>query len=307
MTRPVALVGFMGAGKSTVGRLLAGARGVTFADADAAIEAADGRPVPQIFAEDGERAFRGRERDVVAELLAPGGPGVVALGGGAVLDPATRAELAARATVVWLDVDVDTAWSRIWPERAHRPLAVGRVALPRPARRAPRGLRGGGRRRGRRRRRSRRGRGGLPGRAAGARRHPRAAAGAPGRPDRRGRRRRGRGRPPAGRAARAARGRGRGGGQDRRRPWRGCGGRWRPPTWNAATSWSRSAAARSPTPSGSPPRPSGAACSGSPRRRPWWARSTPRSAARPASTSRRRTTWAPSTCPRRCWPTPRCS
>jgi shikimate kinase/3-dehydroquinate synthase len=122
--RPVALVGFMGAGKSTIGALLAGRRGVPFADVDAVIEAEAGRTVPEIFAADGEQAFRARERETIARLLRSGDAGVLALGGGALGDPATRALLAERADVVWLDVDADTAWQRVQPERAQRPLAA---------------------------------------------------------------------------------------------------------------------------------------------------------------------------------------
>jgi shikimate kinase/3-dehydroquinate synthase len=122
--RPVALVGFMGAGKSTVGRLLAERRGVAFADADATIEADAGRSVAEIFAADGEPAFRAREREAIARLLEPGGPPVVALGGGALGDPATRELLARRAHVIWLDVDADTAWARVQSGQAHRPLAA---------------------------------------------------------------------------------------------------------------------------------------------------------------------------------------
>ena len=123
MSRPTALVGFMGAGKSTVGRLFADERGVPFADADAVLEAEAGRSIPELFAHEGESTFRARERAVVGRLLAEGGAGVVALGGGAVGDPATRELLARCADVVWLDVDADTAWTRVAATGATRPLA----------------------------------------------------------------------------------------------------------------------------------------------------------------------------------------
>ena len=81
----VVLIGFRGAGKSHVGRLLAGHLGVPFLDLDHEIEARADRPVPEIFADEGEAGFRRREREVIAVL--PPGPHVIAAGGGAVLDP----------------------------------------------------------------------------------------------------------------------------------------------------------------------------------------------------------------------------
>jgi shikimate kinase/3-dehydroquinate synthase len=117
------LVGGMGAGKSTVGALVARARGATFADADAEIERRTGAPIAELFARDGEPAFRARERDVARDLVLAPDAGVVALGGGAVLDPATRELLAAHATVVWLDLDPAAAWTRVAAEPGLRPLA----------------------------------------------------------------------------------------------------------------------------------------------------------------------------------------
>jgi len=89
----IVLVGFMGAGKSTVGSLLAGRLGLPFTDSDQVIEQRAGRPVRQIFAEDGEPAFRALEHQVIAEIL-DGPARVLALGGGAVEHPGTRAVLA---------------------------------------------------------------------------------------------------------------------------------------------------------------------------------------------------------------------
>jgi 3-dehydroquinate synthetase len=107
--RHIALVGFMGAGKTTAARSL-GVR-VRHADADVPIE---------LF-EQGEEAFRAREAEVVAELLASPEPAVLDLGGGAVTTPRVRELLREHATVVWMDVDVDTAWTRA--RRSDRPLA----------------------------------------------------------------------------------------------------------------------------------------------------------------------------------------
>ena len=115
----IVLVGFMGAGKSTVGRLLAERLGCAFADTDELIEARAGAPVKDIFSHAGEDAFRALERDVVAEALM-GGPGVVALGGGALGDAATRAALA-EAVVVHLEVSFEEAMRRLGPDDS-RPL-----------------------------------------------------------------------------------------------------------------------------------------------------------------------------------------
>jgi len=107
----IVLVGFMGAGKTTVGRLLAAALGLPFRDADAVIEERAGCPVPQIFADRGEPAFRALERETVAGLL-DGPRAVLALGGGAVEDAATRRLLRA-ADVVYLHVRYDGAVARV--------------------------------------------------------------------------------------------------------------------------------------------------------------------------------------------------
>ena len=89
----IVLVGFMGAGKTTIGNLLSARLGLPFADSDQVIEQRTGRPVRQIFAEDGEPGFRALEHQVIAELL--DGPGLIlALGGGAPEHPRTRALLA---------------------------------------------------------------------------------------------------------------------------------------------------------------------------------------------------------------------
>jgi shikimate kinase len=109
--RPVVLVGAPGAGKSTVGRLLAERLGVGFRDTDADVEAAAGKSIPDVFVQDGEEAFRSYERDAVRAALA-GHDGVLSLGGGAVLAPETR-ELLRGSCVVFLDVDLGAAVSRV--------------------------------------------------------------------------------------------------------------------------------------------------------------------------------------------------
>ncbi|MEM7768757.1 MAG: shikimate kinase [Pseudomonadota bacterium] len=118
--RTVALVGLMGAGKSTVGRRLAEALGRRFHDSDEEIEKAAGLPVSDIFSLHGEAEFRRGERRVLERLLsAP--PHVLATGGGAFLDPDTRALMRQRAVTVWLNADLETLWKRV-QKRDSRPL-----------------------------------------------------------------------------------------------------------------------------------------------------------------------------------------
>ena len=115
----IVLVGFMGAGKTSVGQLLAARLGLRFADTDRVIEQRHGRSVRQIFAEDGEPAFRAAERDVLAELMR-GPDAVVAVGGGAVQEQSSRRLLRA-ARVIYLQVGYDEAMQRVGGD-AGRPL-----------------------------------------------------------------------------------------------------------------------------------------------------------------------------------------
>ncbi|GII78735.1 shikimate kinase [Sphaerisporangium rufum] len=122
MTSPrVVLIGPPGSGKSTVGRLLAGLLGTGFRDTDADVEAAAGKAVADIFVEDGEERFRELEADAVRGALAGHG-GVLALGGGAVLDPRTQ-ELLAGHPVAYLRVGLADAVARVGLGSA-RPLLV---------------------------------------------------------------------------------------------------------------------------------------------------------------------------------------
>jgi shikimate kinase len=114
------LVGLMGAGKTSIGRLLAERLGLPFVDSDTEIERAGGATVEEIFAVEGEATFRSGERRVIARLLS-GPPAVIATGGGAYLDPTTRATLQERAISVWLKANLDTLVKRT-SRRGGRPL-----------------------------------------------------------------------------------------------------------------------------------------------------------------------------------------
>ncbi len=118
--KTIVLIGMMGAGKSAVGRRLAKSLDMPFVDADIEIESAAGCTIAELFARDGEAHFREGERKVMARLLG-GPPCVVAAGGGAFLDAATRAAVAAKGVSVWLRADIDTLLTRTM-HRRHRPL-----------------------------------------------------------------------------------------------------------------------------------------------------------------------------------------
>jgi shikimate kinase len=119
------LVGPMGAGKSSIGRRLAGRLGLRFVDADRAIEDATGATVPVIFECEGEAGFRARESALIAELCAGHGQ-LIATGGGAVLDERNRATLRARGFVVYLRVGIDQQLRRLARDRT-RPLLAGPI------------------------------------------------------------------------------------------------------------------------------------------------------------------------------------
>ena len=118
----VVLVGPPGSGKTTVGTALADLLGVPLHDTDAAIEAAAGRSISDLFVDDGEPACRARERAEVARAVADE-PGVLALGGGAPVDPATE-QLLAGETVVFLDVGIADASKRVGFDQSRPLLAV---------------------------------------------------------------------------------------------------------------------------------------------------------------------------------------
>ncbi len=126
-TRTIALVGLMGVGKSSVGRRLANRLRLPFADGDVEIEAAAGMTVSEIFAALGEAEFRAGEARVIRRLL-EGPPIVLATGGGAMMNPETRALLKAKADTVWLRADLAVIAERV-ARRDTRPLLRGKDPL----------------------------------------------------------------------------------------------------------------------------------------------------------------------------------
>jgi shikimate kinase len=118
--RSVVLIGMMGAGKSSVGRRLASRMGLPFVDADSEIEAAAGCSIPEIFERHGEEHFRDGERKVIARLL-ENGPQVLATGGGAWINEATRENISDHGVSVWLKADLDVLLRRV-KRRSNRPL-----------------------------------------------------------------------------------------------------------------------------------------------------------------------------------------
>jgi shikimate kinase len=126
--RTIALVGLMGVGKTSIGRRLAAALDLPFRDADEEIEKAAGASINQIFADVGEAEFRAGERRVIQRLLAEEPPHVLATGGGAFVQPETRALLKAGAVTVWLKADLETLAKRVG-RKDTRPLLRGRDPL----------------------------------------------------------------------------------------------------------------------------------------------------------------------------------
>ncbi len=130
MQRWLVLSGYMGAGKTSVGRRVASRLGRPFVDADREIEDRASMAIPEIFSRRGELWFRRTEETVIRELLA-GDPGVLALGGGALESDRTRGLVTRVADVVWLRASVEVAWTRV--KDSNRPLAADRERFERRA------------------------------------------------------------------------------------------------------------------------------------------------------------------------------
>lgn len=118
--RNLVFIGLMGAGKTVIGRKVAGMLGLHFADSDHEIEKVSRMTIPDLFATYGEAEFRALERRVLARLL-KGGPQVLSTGGGAFMNEATRRAIARRSVSVWLKADLDTLMHRV-SRRKDRPL-----------------------------------------------------------------------------------------------------------------------------------------------------------------------------------------
>ena len=125
-SRPIALVGFMAAGKSTIGRLLACELQLPFLDSDREIERSIGCTIPTVFRDQGEPEFRRLEREVIARIAVPE-PQVIAIGGGAFCDAQTREILNRRAITIWLDAPFDVMLARLLASNG-RPLVRDRTA-----------------------------------------------------------------------------------------------------------------------------------------------------------------------------------
>lgn len=119
--KPIVLVGLMGAGKTKIGRILAGHLELPFIDADQAIEEAAGCSVSDIFEWFGEKAFRDGEKKVMHRLLTEEGQQVIASGGGAFISPAVRKDIKKHAISIWLKADLETLIERT-SRTDHRPL-----------------------------------------------------------------------------------------------------------------------------------------------------------------------------------------
>lgn len=124
LERSVVLVGMMGVGKTSIGKRLAARLGCEFVDADEEIETAAGMSIAEIFEKFGEAYFRDGERRVVARLI-EGKPKIIATGGGAFVNDATRALIRERALSIWLDADIQILADRV-SRRNNRPLLKGR-------------------------------------------------------------------------------------------------------------------------------------------------------------------------------------
>jgi shikimate kinase len=140
MVDRIILVGMMGAGKTTVGRRLAERLGWSYVDSDAQVAAITGRTVPELFAEEGEAAFRAAESRVLADALGGREPAVVSAAGGVVLSESNRKLLQESGTVVWLRADPAVLARRVGDGKGRPLLGGDPVATLSELERARRGL-----------------------------------------------------------------------------------------------------------------------------------------------------------------------
>ena len=125
--RAITLVGLMGVGKTSIGKRLSNRLHLPFVDADHEIETAAGMTIPEIFERFGEAHFRDGERRVISRLI-DGTPKVIATGGGAFMNEATRALILSRTIAVWINADIATLADRV-SRRDNRPLLAGKDAF----------------------------------------------------------------------------------------------------------------------------------------------------------------------------------
>lgn len=118
----LALIGFMGSGKSCIGPILARRLGIPFIDLDSELERRAGRSIAEIFADGGEAAFRKQEEATLSDVAMRSDTHVLACGGGVVISPANRSLLASAYATVWIDVPFKELMRRLSSERAKRPL-----------------------------------------------------------------------------------------------------------------------------------------------------------------------------------------
>ena len=123
-------IGYRGTGKTTVAQKIADRLGIPVFDSDSEIELQAGKSIAEIFAQEGESAFRGREESVIAEILSSSPPLVLATGGGSVLRESTRLRLRSSGRVIWLTAEPETILRRITADAATPTMRPNLTSLP---------------------------------------------------------------------------------------------------------------------------------------------------------------------------------